>query len=452
MYFFKNIFYKATHTPIGKNIVANFFKVLIIFINQIMLVPLYILYWGTELYSDWIILYAITSFFTLSDIGLNNVTTNRFCMEYVQNNIQTCKSLLVNNFILIIFIGSVFTISTFLYGYNNNLTKSLGLHCISNQTANFVLTTLVLQIFLTMASSIMDAVYYANSKSAKATYLNNINKLSNSLIILIGIILHLSLPYITIIGLFPSIIILIYKHYNTKELFPYYLSFKDRNFILLKEIIKPSIAYMSFPIGNIIIFQGFTLLVNSYFGPVNLILFNTTRTMVNFIRTMIQTITSAIKPEFTLAFGRKDYNFMRQIHRKTLFSCLTLSIIISLFFLMAGPLIYKIWTSNKIEFHYILMLNLAFAMILNSIWEASGATLMSTNNHIGLGRVYILSSLLSISVGVISSKYLVSLNFTALSLCICDLFMSMYAVRKALSLTKDKLLIRKWNHTPKSVL
>ena len=417
-----------------------------------MLVPLYILYWGTDLYSDWIILYAITSFFTLSDIGLNNVTANRFCMEYVQNNLQICKSLLVNNFILIVIIGGIFTISTFLYGYNNDLTKSLGLHCVSNQTANLVLTTLVLQIFLTMASSIMDAVYYAHSKSAKATYLNNINKLSNSLIILIGILLHLSLPSITTIGLFPSIIILLYKHYNTKKLFPYPLSLKDKNFTLLKEIIKPSIAYMAFPIGNIIIFQGFTLLVNSYFGPANLILFNTTRTMVNFIRTMIQTITSAIKPEFTLAFGRKDYNFMKQIHRKTLFSCLTLSIVISLFFLIAGPLIYKIWTSNKIEFHYILMLNLAFAMILNSIWEASGATLMSTNNHIGLGRIYIISSILSISIGFISSKYLGSLNFTALSLSICDLFMSMYAVRKALSLTKDKLSIKRWKHIPKSVL
>lgn len=448
----KQFFYQATHTPIGKNIIANFFKVLIIFINQIMLVPLYILYWGTELYSDWIILYAITSFFTLSDIGLNNVTTNRFCIEYVQNNLQTCKSLLVNNFILIIFIGSIFTVSIFLYGYNNDLTNSLGLHCVSNQTANFILTTLVLQIFLTMASSIMDAVYYAHSKSAKATYLNNVNKLSNSLIILIGILLHLSLPSITTIGLFPSIIILIYKHYNTKKLFPYHLSLKDKNFTLLKEIIKPSIAYMAFPIGNIIIFQGFTLLINSFFGPTNLILFNTTRTMVNFIRTMIQTITSAIKPEFTLAFGRKDYNFMKQIHRKTLLSCFTLSIIISIFFLIAGPLIYKIWTSDKIEFHYILMLNLAFAMILNSIWEASGATLMSTNNHIGLGRIYIISSVLSISIGFISSKYLESLNFTALSLSICDLFMSMYAVRKALSLTKDNFSIKKWNHIPKSVL
>lgn len=98
------------------------------------------------------------------------------------------------------------------------------------------------------------------------------------------------------------------------------------------------------------------------------------------------------------------------------------------------------------------MLNLAIAMILNSVWEASGATLMSTNNHIGLGRIYIISSILSISIGFISSKYLESLNFTALSLSICDLFMSIYAVRKALSLTKDKLSIKKWEHIPKFVL
>ena len=59
-----------------KNIAGNFYGVGVNLFSQIILVPFFINYWGIELYADWIALTAISSFFSMSDIGLNIVTSN----------------------------------------------------------------------------------------------------------------------------------------------------------------------------------------------------------------------------------------------------------------------------------------------------------------------------------------------------------------------------------------
>lgn len=61
-------------SPIRKNITANMFGVGVQLLNQIILVPFYILFWGNELYSDWIVISALTTIFAMSDVGLKPLT------------------------------------------------------------------------------------------------------------------------------------------------------------------------------------------------------------------------------------------------------------------------------------------------------------------------------------------------------------------------------------------
>ena len=44
------------NSPIRKNLLANGFGIGVQLLNQIVLVPFYILFWGNELYSDWIVI------------------------------------------------------------------------------------------------------------------------------------------------------------------------------------------------------------------------------------------------------------------------------------------------------------------------------------------------------------------------------------------------------------
>jgi ABC-type nitrate/sulfonate/bicarbonate transport system permease component len=46
------------------------------FLNQIAMVPLFISLWGVDKYADWILITALSSFFTITNMGLNHATNN----------------------------------------------------------------------------------------------------------------------------------------------------------------------------------------------------------------------------------------------------------------------------------------------------------------------------------------------------------------------------------------
>jgi O-antigen/teichoic acid export membrane protein len=437
----KHIYNKLFHTSIGKNIIANFTKVGAIFIHQILLVPLYLIYWGTDKYSDWIVLSAITYFFSMSDMGLNSVTNNQFCISYGKKKYAECSSLIVNNYIILWSIAVIALLATLSICFFFNITKLLGLLTLSRQEASYIITLLIFKIFLDMSSLIPDAIYNAKSMSAKGTYINTILKLSVSLITLFGILLKLSIAEIVTISVFPTIISIIYKHFQTKRLF-IIGNIKLYNPILLKQILKPSISYMSFPVGLAFLYQGFTLVVSRFFGAETLVLFNTTRTMVNFIRNMSEIVTSGVKSEFSLAYGRNDHKRMEMIYRRSLWGTLSITCLCCMVLLIGGQWIYELWTRGKIEFSITLMLSFFVVIVFNTIWNTNGVILMATNKHTKLGVIYLFSSIIALATAFYLSKFRV-IELTALCISISDLIASYYSYKFAKRIINQKEIYEK---------
>ena len=102
-----------TKTPVRRNLIANLFGLGVNLLNQIVLVPFYIIYWGNELYSDWIVLSSLTAIFSMSDVGLNNVIQNRFSIKYSEGDIKECNSLLSCNFVIVTITFAAFLVIAF---------------------------------------------------------------------------------------------------------------------------------------------------------------------------------------------------------------------------------------------------------------------------------------------------------------------------------------------------
>lgn len=418
------------NTPIVKNIIANLSKVVVVFLNQILLVPLYIEYWGTSLYGDWIVLSVITSFFSMSDMGLNNVTNNMFCIKFAEGNSKECQVLLVNNIALILFGGFFSVIGITLFCFFCDLPSALGLHVVDGDTAAVVLIVTVVQVFIVMLSGVFDSIYNANHLASKATYIGNISRLSYVTLILVGILLGLQIDTIVLLASFPYVLALVYKIIDSRHLFNYTLSFNDFDKQLFCQLIKPSVAYMCFPIANAFSFQGFTLVVNAYFGATALVLFNTTRTMVNFIRIVVETVTNGVKPEISIAYGKRDAEHLYSIHKKSFLLTLSAALLACLTLFVFGKWIYTVWTNGAIEFSLSLMLSFFVVVLLNTSQNASSAVVLATNNHVKLGVISMITSAMSLFVAWIIAP----LNMLpAIALCIAlpEFAMILYAYPEA---------------------
>jgi len=180
-------------SAVKKNLLANFFGIGVQLLTQIALVPIFLIFWKVEVYSDWLVISAITSFFAVTDIGLNSVTINRFVIKYAEDNFTECRSLLTNNLLLIIGVfllsmaGSVFFIFTF------DLNKVLHLHQLSSETAIWIFVLLIIHVFLGMASALFDAIYRAVHLNFRAVYIANLVRLLEGVVIVGSLLIVFSI-------------------------------------------------------------------------------------------------------------------------------------------------------------------------------------------------------------------------------------------------------------------
>lgn len=429
-------------SPEYKNIIANFFKIAVIFVNQILLVPAYLTYLGVELYSDWLVISAITSFFTMTDVGVSSACNNLFTIKYNQGRYDECRSLLFNNFVFTVSVLSIALLVFYFIGLITDIPKLLNLHCISQWESLVICLLFILQIIFIMGGNIFDSVYNAIHQAHKAIYLNNISRLLSAILIFIGLITHLKLWIIVALSSFPYLVVGIYKYIYSNSEFKLGFSLKLFDSRYITSIVKPAIGFMFFPAGNAILYQGLTLIINSQLGAWSLVLFNTTRTMTNFIRNLVQAVSAGIKPEFSIAYAKNDRPTMIRLYKKSAFLSIIVAILAVITILIGGEIIYDIWIKNQIKYDAILTLILCITLIINSIWESTCITLTSTNNHFKFSLTYIVTTIVIIPVAYVFAKTYSDLYIVASTLILVDAVMaisSLYISHKVINTVPDRL-------------
>lgn len=429
----------SLNSPIRRTIIANLFGVGVNLLNQIVLVPFYLICWGTSLYADWIVISAFTVFFSMSDIGLNNVIQNRFSIKYAENNLSECNKLLTVNITIVSIIFTLSLIGCLFYTYSFDIVNQMGLHVLNRREAGFVFTMLMIQIFTGMYSGIESAIFKATRHTDKAVYFDQFARLTYVGIIFVCLLAKIHITIMVVLICIPNIVLIYLKHRNGRKYFRYNFKFSDVDFSLVKQLMIPSVGFLSFPLGNAIILQGYTLLVNKFFGVESVVLFNTTRTMCNFAKTLLSTVQQSVWPEYSIAYGKKDFARMRLLYRKTLKTAIWGIAVIAIGLLILGPYIYTIWTHSQVEFDYKLMVAFLVVLFFNNLWISSSVTLMATNNHMYLGIWFVLSAVASLSIAYLIAHYYNSLPLVVYSMLFMHLFMTIYTINKGLKLTKDSL-------------
>lgn len=433
-------------SPIRKNMLASIFGIAVGLLNQILLVPFYILYLGNPLYSDWIVLSALTAFFYMSDIGLNTVIQNRFAIKLAKNQQHDCDRLLTTNVAIVSLLAAMAISATVIYLLCFDVRDALGLRVLDRLSSSIVLLGLVANVFIRMLGGIYNAIYRATHHANVSTFLDQITILMMVLVSLAALLLGGSLVSLSLLLCLPSLLMLIYKRRDSKRYYAYSFHWKRIDWSLLRRLIYPSLTFMSFPLGNAIVLQGYTLLVNRFFGADAVVLYNTTRTMCNFVKTLLGTVQTSVWPEYTIAYGRSDFYRMRLLHRRCIKTVLLGGLSIGLGVLLLGPMIYRVWTAGQVQFSYSLMCVYLLVILIESLWISSSVTLMATNKHSRVGIVYVLLSGVAFALAYYYGRDLALYQITA-TLLLIHIPLVFYSIREGLILTKDRL---SWRIAPGS--
>lgn len=423
-----------------RNLGANAYGQLITLAIQLVSVPLFLHYWGVALYGEWLILSAIPAYLSLSDIGFASVAANDMTMRVAKGDKQGALEVYQSIWIFIcavsMVVGSVLAVLIYTFSLNSLFSIS---H-ISAEHTQLVLIVLMLYVLVGLQGGVLSAAFRSVGRYAYGTIMNNTVRLAEGFLSMLALVLGGSVLVVAsvtlavrLVGLIITWLVLLKQERWLS------LGFKAASIQKIRELLKPAISFMAFPLGLALSLQGMVLLIGITIGSVAVVIFSAYRTLTRLLVQIISMINHAVWPEISAAYGAGNMSLVSNIHRKS--SCITFWIALSSVVAMGlfGEWVIGIWTHHAFEQNHMLLSLLLATTFLNVLWQTSWVLLMATNQHNKISFAFVLSAAIGILLSALIIPYL-GINGVGLMLVISEIPILLITVNSALQLLNDHWL------------
>jgi O-antigen/teichoic acid export membrane protein len=156
---------RVTGAQLARRLLGNYvFQMLnlgIRLFDQLLLIPLYLLAWGTELYKDWLVLTAVVLFLNTCSFGIDDYFSNRFIRAVStgdaaamrrQVRVGLCVATMISVAIMVLVYAGLLTL---------DVTRLLGLSAMGEHTAIMVVLVMTLPLWGWYAVMILHDAYRA---------------------------------------------------------------------------------------------------------------------------------------------------------------------------------------------------------------------------------------------------------------------------------------------------
>jgi O-antigen/teichoic acid export membrane protein len=383
-----------------KGIGANFLGQIINIASRILLVPLFLLAWGADIYGEWLLLSSMVAYLALTDMGGAVYIGNRMTQAFAHRDTQLFRKILHTGLLLFIVIPlvvfSIFIAVIFFF----NPASFLNISLTSHRTIILVLTLLAFQFVLSLPQGILLRVYFASEMLPRGVMLANLMQLLSLIFVAGGLWLGGGMIAIALLQIIPYMLIAALALYDLNRKFPQFkiLSLQEADVTFGMSFIKPSLHFFLIQLNQAFSVQGMVIIVGMVLGPIQVVLFSTMRTIINLIRSLFEQISHAAWPEMTRLDAQDDIDKFLILFRLILRSTLIASIFFIILFHFYGGFIYHAWLRKTVPFQQPVMDLFLIYMGQFIFWLTCSHPLQATNRHQTLSRMLVVSSLITIAL------------------------------------------------------
>lgn len=349
----KNFFFGASSQVLG--------NILIIF-QKILIVPLFLKFWGEETYKDWLIILTFASYFSLLDLGSQPAIANKIQKLLKENkkNLNIFFNTSLNFFILL---PAFSFLLFFLICQIFDFTNFLKVEEISNK--NIILILFVLNTLISVPISILISIYRSYDKFVRGSLIAN-------LILFFQIILHILLivysnPLNLIISLnICSIIFLIYLILDFSKISNQKIKFKVFSFGSLLIVLKSSFDFFLQQISLMITNQGIFIALSSIYKTLDVLIYSSVRTLTNFSK-QINAITfhASWHDISNIFFSDGSINNKKSVFNFYINISLSITFSFAIFFYYFGNYILILWLGEKFNINELINSFIILMLITN---------------------------------------------------------------------------------------
>lgn len=388
---------------IAVGIVSKAISVGLMFGEQLFLVPVFLLYWGPDIYGDWLILFSIAAFLSLADIGLQNYYANALHHARARGDEGHFQRLLHQGTALylaiIASIGMVALALLLLVEGNRFLNTAV----LSPESVTLVLCLMGGYFLIAMPMGMMLAIYRAHGHFSASVNAGNLYRLALTAAIASVLILGsgpVVLASIYIVITIAGYAVILWHLQRSYVSLNFGVSWPDN--AAFRDVLGTAPVFALVPLSMMLTFNGTILLIAGLAGGGAVIVaYTTIRTLTSIARSVTNEIIQVAGVEIARQHAQDDADSIRRLYRFITRLSGSSSGVIAGLIAIIGPPFLDIWTVGKVSFAPQIFWPLLVAAALSGPANAGMSVLQYINRPQGMALGYILSGVTVMGVSLV---------------------------------------------------
>lgn len=403
---------------------------------QLILVPITIKLLGKSNYGEWLMISTLPSYLLISDFGLNTTVTTSICSLIANNNYTKAISLYKSATTFILLVGLFIVILLYISTYHLHWNHILNLKVINKKQAEESLIYLTISTFISIIAGLLLGIYRAEGKYYLSEFFTGIFFMIDPIVFIISLFYKYSFVSISIFQIIWRLIFVSIFIFVIKKKYSWFDFKFTTNFKPVLDILPTSLYYLTFTLGYNLMLYGSIFIVGKFLGPVTLVIFNTSRTLANSLKSFSSTFYFSYLPKYTVLIAKHENVQAKFLFKKMIFNTFIISFILLLIYQSTSNILMFFWTNNNIKieepFFSILLLSVFFGTLGNASYVVLNAT--NENKRIGISYFFIsLIYLLTIYIGLSQGYQLIFISLCLLTSEIILLFLQFNEARKKIN-------------------
>ncbi|MDF8334998.1 lipopolysaccharide biosynthesis protein [Novosphingobium cyanobacteriorum] len=385
----------AANKRLGRSLLAQIYSQAVTIVCQLALVPLLLGVWGPERYGAWLVLAAVPTFLTFSDFGFTFVAKNEMTIAVSSGRkdiaLETFQSVfsLINVIMPFLILAIILSILSF------DLSRTLNISISSETEIKIATFEMVVNVILYQYFLLICAGVRCENRPATEAVLAATSRLAESVAYGVAAIFSHNFAVIAFFGLASRVTFIAISYVQMKRLSPWLkLGTRSASLQEVRRLAKPALAYMLVPISQAVLIQGPVVLLGAVKGPLMVVVFSTTRTLVRVGTSAANMFNNAFVAEYSSLAGNGDTRSFFNLYKFHAIVAVSLVGFYSLSMVLLGPLVLKLFTHGKVEFVHPFAELMLCAVALEMIWTSLFTPLSSINRHVLVTYILALLSLL----------------------------------------------------------
>ncbi|MDG4594408.1 MAG: hypothetical protein P9F75_01725 [Candidatus Contendobacter sp.] len=424
---------------------SNLYGQAVVTVIQLAGVPILIHCWGVDLYGEWLILFAIPTYLSMTDLGFSQSAANDMTARAGRGDDAGALEVFQSLAVLVYLVACIGLLVVTIVCATLPLARWLHFSQMTITDIRWVLWLFAAEVL----AKLPDGVNHAGFRS-QGDY-----ALHNSLYYSILLIQNGSVWLIALMGLgpvsaataffsvrvvaTPSIALLLTHRHSCLT-----FGLQHARCDTLRRLVKPAFANISMPLALALNIQGMTLVVGSLLSPAAVVTFNTLRTLSRLTTSLVLSISNALEPELARAWGSNNPSLLNQIFIRGLGYGVWLSVGSASVLLVFGNSIMAAWTHGRVRMDVALFQLLLASGGVSVLWLHALGLLKATNSHLRAALWYAFASASAILLAWVLIKLTRRLSDVGFALLFLDILMLGYLLRSVsvlLDLSVPRILL-----------